>query len=217
MGHWRNNVIPNVHFRKVNGMMHGRHNRVMMRTWLDQAGRKKRRLLNRRRKAAKIAPRPAAGLLRPVVHPPTQRYNMKLRLGKGFTLQELKEAKIPKKLAYTIGIAVDHRRKNRSVEGLQMNVERLKLYKSKLLIFPRGSGKKGVKAGDTPRSELQNVAQNTLKEIIPIPKPQLGVEARAITDAEKEKSAYKTMKKARTDKKYDGVKRKKAAAKSEEA
>eukprot|EP00408_Alexandrium_pacificum_P063248 CAMPEP_0171177832 /NCGR_PEP_ID=MMETSP0790-20130122/12441_1 /TAXON_ID=2925 /ORGANISM="Alexandrium catenella, Strain OF101" /LENGTH=39 /DNA_ID= /DNA_START= /DNA_END= /DNA_ORIENTATION= len=38
---------------------------------------------------------------------------MKLRLGKGFTLAELKEAKIPKKLAPTIGIAVDHRRKNR--------------------------------------------------------------------------------------------------------
>ena len=32
-------------------------------------------------KAAKLSPRPAAGLLRPVVHPPTQRYNMKLRLG----------------------------------------------------------------------------------------------------------------------------------------
>merc|ERR1711957_319525 len=94
-----NNVIPNVHFRKVNGMQHGRHNRVMMRTWFDQAGRKKRRSQNRKAKAAKLAPRPAAGLLRPVVHPPTQRYNMRLRLGKGFTLEELKEAKIAPKLA----------------------------------------------------------------------------------------------------------------------
>jgi len=56
-----NNVIPNVHFRKVNGMMSGRNNRVMMRTWFDQAGRKKRRALNRQKKAAKLAPRPAAG------------------------------------------------------------------------------------------------------------------------------------------------------------
>jgi len=86
-----NNVIPNVHFRKVNGMMSGRNNRVMMRTWFDQAGRKKRRALNRQKKAALLAPRPAAGLLRPVVHPPTQRYNMKLRLGKGFTMEELTE------------------------------------------------------------------------------------------------------------------------------
>merc|ERR1711920_714608 len=203
---------PNVHFRKVNGMMHGRNNRVMFRTWFDQAGRKKRRALNRQKKAARLAPRPAAGLLRPVVHPPTQRYNMKLRLGKGFTLEELKEANIAPKLARTIGVSVDHRRRNRCQESLQANVDRLKLYKSKLLIFPKGSGKKCVKKGDTPRSELQNVAQNTLKDIIPVPKPALRVKARAITADEKEKSAYKTLKKARTNKKYLGEKIKKAAA-----
>merc|ERR1712183_1043768 len=165
-----------------------------MRTWFDQAGRKKRRSLNRQKKAARLAPRPSAGLLRPVVHPPTQRYNMKLRLGKGFTLAELKEAKIPQKLARTIGIAVDHRRRNRCAESLQANVERLKLYKSKLVIFPRGSGKKCVKKGDTPKSELQNVAQNTLKEIIPIVRAPLRVRARAITSEEKEQSVYKILK-----------------------
>mmetsp|Transcript_91524 Transcript_91524/g.285273 ORF Transcript_91524/g.285273 Transcript_91524/m.285273 type:complete len:218 (+) Transcript_91524:89-742(+) len=216
MGHFRNNVIPNVHFRKVNGMMHGRFNRVMMRTWLDQAGRKKRRLTTRRAKAAKISPRPTGGMLRPVVHPPTQRYNMKLRLGRGFTLEELKEAKIPRKLAPTIGIRVDHRRKNRCMESLQMNVERLKLYKSKLLVFPKKSGKKGVKKGDTPRSELQNVAQNTLKAIIPIPKPDVEtVEARAITAEEKEKSAYQQLRKARMNQKCLGKRLKKDAAKEE--
>merc|ERR1712137_17877 len=146
---------------------------------------KKRRSQNRKAKAARLAPRPAAGLLRPVVHPPTRRYNMKLRLGKGFTLDELKEAKIPAKLAPTIGIAVDHRRRNRCQESLQANVNRLKLYKSKLLIFPAKSGKKGVKKGDTPKSELQNVAQNTSKEIIPVPKPSLRVKARAITQEDK--------------------------------
>merc|ERR1719388_90278 len=189
----------------------------MMKTWFNQAGRKKRRAENRKKKAAKLAPRPAAGLLRPVVHPPTQRYNMKLRLGKGFTLDELREAKIPVKLAPTIGISVDHRRRNRCTESLQANVDRLKLYKSKLLIFPKKSGKKGVKQGDTPKSELANVAQNTLKEIIPVPKPVLRIKARAITAAEKEASAYKKLKKARTDKHYLGEKLKKAKAKDEEA
>merc|ERR1719512_657758 len=110
-----------------------------MRTWFDQAGRKKRRSQNRKAKAAKLA-------LRPVVRPPTQRYNMKLRLGKGFTLDELKEAKIPVKLAPTIGIAVDHRRRNKCAESLKANVDRLKLYKSKLLVFPRRHGTKAVKA-----------------------------------------------------------------------
>mmetsp|Transcript_99725 Transcript_99725/g.287941 ORF Transcript_99725/g.287941 Transcript_99725/m.287941 type:complete len:218 (+) Transcript_99725:90-743(+) len=206
-----NHVIPNVHFRKVNGMMHGRQNRVMMRTWFDQAARKSRRAAARKAKAAKLFPRPAAGLLRPVVRPPTQRYNMKLRLGRGFTLEELREAKIPKKYAPTIGIAVDHRRRNKCVESLQRNVDRLKQYMSKLVVFPKRSGKKGVKKGDTPRSELPNVAQNTLKEIIPIERPSKRIKARAITAEEKEFSAYKTLKKARTDKKYYGAKMKKAA------
>merc|ERR1712194_406404 len=125
------------------------------------------------------------------------------------------EAKIPPKMAPTIGIAVDHRRRNKCAESLQANVQRLKLYKSKLMIFPKKSGKKGAKKGDTPKSVLQNVAQNTLKEIIPVPKPALRVKARAITVDEKANSAYKTLKKARTNKKYDGAKRKKASAKPE--
>jgi len=220
MGHGGNNVIPNVHFRKVNGQQCGPKNRVFMRTWLNQAGRKKRRLTTRRKRTAAMAPRPAAGLLRPVVHPPTQRYNMKLRLGRGFTLDELREAKIPPKLAPTIGIAVDHRRRNRCTESLAENVNRLKLYRSKLLIFPNHTSKKCAKKGIakswqvTPRSELQNLAQNTNKTIIPVPKPTLREKARAITSEEKEKSAYKTMRKARTDAKYWGVKKKKADAKA---
>merc|ERR1712078_568798 len=121
-----------------------------MRTWLNQAGRKQSRQLARRAKAERTAPRPVAGLLRPVVHPPTQRYNMKLRLGRGFTLAELREAKIAPKLARTIGISVDHRRRNRCTESLQENVNRLKLYKSKLMIFPKGSK---PKAGDSTRAE----------------------------------------------------------------
>merc|ERR1719298_305130 len=142
---------------------------------------------------------------------------MKLRLGKGFTFEELKKAEIPVKLAPTIGIAVDHRRRNRCEESLNANVKRLKLYKSKLLIFPKGSGKKAVKKGDTPKSELQNVAQNTLKEIIPVPKPALRIKARKITAEEKDKSAYKVLKKARTNKKYLGEKLKKANAGKEES
>jgi len=142
---------------------------------------------------------------------------MKLRLGRGFTLAELKEAKIAPKLARTIGISVDHRRRNRCTESLQENVNRLKLYKTKLLVFPRGSGKKCVKKGDTPRSELQNVAQNTLKEIIPIPRQGLRVKARKITDADKSFEAYKVLKKARTNKKYLGVKLMKAKAGQDES
>merc|ERR1711935_684640 len=122
-------------------------------------------------------------------------------------------AKIAPKLAPTIGISVDHRRRNRCTESLQANVDRLKLYKSKLLVFPKGSGKKCVKKGDTARSELANVAQNTLKAIIPVPKPSLRVKSRAITQEEKDFCAYAKIKKARSDLKYWGAKKKKAQEK----
>merc|ERR1711920_103322 len=157
----------------------------------------------------------AAGKLRPTVRCPSARYNMKLRLGRGFTLAELKEAKIPAKFAPTIGISVDHRRKNKCMESLQRNVDRLKEYQSKLLIFPKRSGKRGVKKGDTPRDKLQNVAQNTLKEIIPIEKPSKKIRGRAITAEEKEFNAFKTMRKARTDKKFYGERLKKNAQTAE--
>lgn len=58
-----------------------------------------------------------------------------------------KAAGILKKQALTIGISVDYRRRNRSQESLQMNVERLKAYKSKLILFPRRAGK--PKQGDS--------------------------------------------------------------------
>ena len=43
----------------------------------------------RQLKAVKIFPRPTAGPLRPVVHGQTLKYNMKVRAGRGFSLEEL--------------------------------------------------------------------------------------------------------------------------------
>merc|ERR1719269_145076 len=144
----------------------------------------------------------------------TQRYNTKVRLGRGFTLDELKEAGIPKKLAKTIGVAVDYRRKNRSTEGLQENVARLKLYKSKLMVLPR---KSKAKKGDTTRAEAQNVPQNTTKEIIALPKKTLKEKARAITKEEKAFSAKHALRTAWANKHFDGKKKARAKAKAEAA
>ena len=95
--------------------------------WFDQPAAKQRRRDARKAKAAAIAPRPVAGALRPVVRAQTVRYNTRVRAGRGFTLAELKEAGVNPKLAPTIGIAVDHRRTNKSVQSLQANVARLKV------------------------------------------------------------------------------------------
>lgn len=62
----------------------------MVRTWFNQPMRKKRRRLNRTKKARDIAPRPVAGALRPIVRCPTFKYNTRVRSGRGFTLGELK-------------------------------------------------------------------------------------------------------------------------------
>merc|ERR1712164_70385 len=114
----------------------------------------------------------------------------------------------------TWGVAVDYRRKNRSTEGLQENVARLKLYKSKLMILPR---KSKAKKGDTTRAEAQNVAQNTLKEIIPVKKAIKKEKARAITKEEKAFSAKHALRTAWANKHFDGKKKARAKAKAEAA
>jgi len=126
-----NNEIPNNHFKKCAVWQ------SLIKTWFEQPARNKRRRLARAAKAKAVFPRPTAGPLRPVVHSSSIRYNMKTRAGRGFSLDELKEAGIPVKLAPTIGVAVDWRRKNKCLESLQENANRLKAYKAKLILFPR--------------------------------------------------------------------------------
>merc|ERR1712080_694331 len=81
---------------------------------------------------------------------------LKQRAGRGFTLEELKAAGIGKKEAKTIGIAVDHRRVNKSVESLQENTQRLKEYKSKLILFPLNSKK--PRKGEATADEISKAA-----------------------------------------------------------
>lgn len=123
----------------------------------------------------------------------------------------MQEAAIAPKTARTIGIAVDHRRKNRSLESLQVahllackrmlaatlahkssfsglqtdiqeailaavvftfavfvqeNANRLKAYKSKLVVFPRRSKK--PKQGDSSAEELSTVQQHDGRHVLPI-------------------------------------------------
>ena len=105
----RNNIVPNGHFHK--------DWQNYVKTWFNQPARKLRRRQKRLAKAAKVAPRPL-GKLRPVVHCPTYKYNLKQRAGRGFTLEELKAAGLSKNYARTIGISVDHRRRYEPVESI---------------------------------------------------------------------------------------------------
>ena len=125
-----NNVIPFQHFHKKWARR--------VRTWLHQPAQKRIRRERRKLRAAAIAPRPAAGALRPLVNCPSQKYNSKSRLGRGFTLDELKAAGLDPKYARTVGIAVDSRRTNKCGESLKLNVDRLQAYKSRLVVVKKG-------------------------------------------------------------------------------
>nr|XP_060614622.1 large ribosomal subunit protein eL13-like [Anolis sagrei ordinatus] len=111
----RNGMILKPHFHK------DWQRRVA--TWFNQPARKIRRRKARQAKAFRIAPRPVSGTIRPVVRCPTVRYHTKVWAGRGFSLEELRMAGINKKFARMIGIAVDPRRRNRSTEALQTNVQ----------------------------------------------------------------------------------------------
>jgi len=133
------------------------------------------------------------------------RYNMKTRYGKGFSLDELKAAGIPKLLAPTIGIAVDHRRKNLSEEGLQVNVERLKAYRSNLVLFPRNPSK--VKEGEIKQKDAMDVEQ--LKgPVMPIQRTKPVLEFTDITPDMKAFGAYGKLRIERANKRLKGKREK---------
>jgi len=197
-------VIPGNHFRK--------HWQRRVKTWFDQNQRHKRRAATRATKARHVAPRPTSNL-KPVVMCPTQKYNTKRRLGRGFTLEELKGAGINPKFARTVGIAVDHRRSNKSVESLQRNVARLKTYRSKLILFPKRAGQ--PKKGDATAEEIK-MATQLQGVVMPVKRSTVSWEApRVPTAEEKEFRAYNELRFARHVKRVAGQRAKKAKEEAE--
>lgn len=201
----RNEVIHKNHFRK--------HWQNRVKCWFDQPARKKRRRLSRASKASRIFPRPVQGPLRPVVHPPTIKYNMKVRFGRGFTLEELKEAGINRYQALSIGIAVDHRRRNKSDKSLRTNVQRLKEYKSRLILFPRG---KKVKPNEASKED-QAKAEQQKGVVLPIKPRTSRLEVVKLADLDRKTSVFSALGKARSEARLIGVREKRKKQKAESA
>ncbi|KAI1961875.1 60S ribosomal protein L13 [Ophidiomyces ophidiicola] len=208
-----NQQIPRNHFHK------DWQRRV--RVHFDQPGRKHRRREARLAKAAAVAPRPV-DKLRPIVRCPTIKYNSRVRAGRGFTVQELKEAGIARKLAPTIGIAVDHRRINACTESLSANVARLKEYKARLILFPRKSGQ--FKKLDSSVEEVKAASEGKVAKSISSVLPVVNVaRAKAVSEISKadmpegEKAAYRRLRDALSEARYVGRREKRAKAKAEEA
>jgi len=207
-----NQQIPHNHFRK------DWQRRV--RVHFDQPGRKLRRRSARLSKAAAVAPRPV-DKLRPIVRCPTIKYNRRVRAGRGFTLAELKEAGIPRKLASTIGISVDPRRQNLSVESLAVNVERLKAYRARLILFPRRAGQH--KKDDGSKEEVQGVkkGEHVKSTKIALPIATVDTEIKEISKDDLpepiEGGAYRKLREARSEARNLGKREKRAKEKADEA
>ena len=172
-------------------------------TWFNQRVRKIRRRKARQAKARRIAPRPASGPIRPIVRCPTVRYHTKVRAGRGFSLEELRVAGIHKKMARTIGISVDPRRRNKSTESLQANVQRLKEYRSKLILFPRkpSAPKKGDSSADRTLMPTRNVYQK---------------EKACVITEEKDFKAFASLRMARANARLFGIRAKRAKEAAEQ-
>ena len=190
-----NGQLPNVHLRK--------QWKKNVKMWFNQPGQKKSRRITRAKKQLQAAPRPLEKL-RPVVRCPTVRYNRKVRLGRGFSLEELKLAKLTPQYAQTIGVAIDWRRKNRSEEGLKKNAERLQAYLANLVVYPL---KKQGKIEKTPIIK---------GDILPVKQDSIAITAGKITDDLKKVEAYKTLRAAWVEKRMKGIREKQAKLKAEE-
>jgi len=205
-----NNIIPNVHLRK-------HWSRQKNHTHNDQPAAKLRRYKRRQAKAAKLFPRPIQKL-RPVVASQTRRYAGKVRYGRGFTLLELSTAGLSARFARTVGIAVDHRRTNANDDALQLNVERLNTYKSKLILWPRVADKpKNGQINDSTAEKLKSAAASTQVSGKPLPraKPVQADEFTAVTDELKKQNAYNKLRTLRTIKHYTGRRLKRAQEEAE--
>ncbi|KAL5971883.1 60S ribosomal protein L13 [Taenia solium] len=197
-----------------NDLVHKNHFRkkwqFMVRTWFNQPARKHRRRQARKAKARRVAPKPASGPLRPIVNCPTLRYNMKVRAGRGFTLEELRAAGLSRPIARSIGIAVDHRRRNCSVEGLQRNVARLRKYMSRIILFNKAkilpvACHQGEKGKVKQCNALPSIRQKYVFE-----------KSRKITEADKKYSAFHAIRQHRANKRLAGKRMKARLAKANE-
>ncbi len=182
-----NNMLPNVHL--------GKDWQEKVKTWFNQPGRKHRRQIKRAAKAAKIAPNPTH-TLKPIVRGQTNKYNNKIRLGRGFTKEELKKAGILSlNYARSIGIAVDHRRKDTSNEAQTANVNRIKEYLAKMILYPRKKADKKAIVKEATEEQLkapEAKEQNTCKCVVPLPKEEVGYTFAPITKEMKSANVYKT-------------------------
>merc|ERR1712228_687613 len=102
----------------------------------------------------------------------------------------------------------------RSQQEFRQNVQRLKEYKSKLILFPKKLSK--PHKGDATKEEMDVATQVTSKAIIPVVEVETIEPPREITEDEAKFSAYQTLRKARAHKRFHKFRLLKAKKKADE-
>lgn len=127
----------------------------------------------------------------------------------------VQEAGIPRRFAPTIGIAVDGRRQNLSEESLAVNVERLKAYKERLIVFPRRSN--APKKGDTKADPSSIEKVNLISSALPIASTNAGFSEISKSDVPEaiEGGAYRKLRLARAFKRSQGARERREREKAE--
>ena len=119
-------------------------------------------------------------------------------------------AGIPREQALGIGIAVDHRRRNKSEETFQENVQLLKKYRANLILFPRRAGH--PRKGDSSAAELSKVEQQEHPQTVGVAK----FHAPKAKKVEQPKTtSFTVLRRARADARLVGKRKKRAAARAE--
>ena len=136
----------------------------------------------------------------------------------GFTLAEIKAAGLGVRFARSIGIAVDHRRKNRNQESLELNKARLQNYINKLVLYPRNDKHPVTKAktgilNDTPKQN-QMVNNSAKVNVLPPLVKRVKAVSQIQLDQLKKGNAYRTLRQEWANQRNEGrrLKREKEAA-----
>ncbi len=116
---------------------------------------------------------------------------------------------------------MDARRRNLSTESLAANVERLKSYRARLILFPRRSGKQ--KPGDASVDDVKMAKEATHNRAAASPIHNPTSKEAAFSEVQHsemgtgEERAYRRLREARSAARLVGVREKRAKAKAEEA
>ncbi len=126
-------------------------------------------------------------------------------------MDEVKAAGFGRAEAKSLGIAIDSRRKNKSEESFQLNVQRLKEYRARLVVFPRG---RKAKAGDAS-AEARASAEQVTGNVMPIKRQSPKTRSMVLTADMKAAKAKASLRMARTIARSVGKRLAKAKAAAE--